>query len=180
MDVEAAERKAAEADAASSAAANLAAAAPAVLSKDWVRAFVQEMQSSADVDDAHARATRVMQAFEAAVRGAVVAEEDVADGVAMQNGSEGRKRRLARLAEENLILKRAVAIQNARQQESGELQRQILELQRACAGYQEQLQQAVSRGEEAAARSASSRATPSGSPSTSPRRGRAGGRRSSS
>jgi seryl-tRNA synthetase len=83
-----------------------------------------------------------MQAFEAAVRGAVVAEEDVADGVAMQNGSEGRKRRLARLAEENLILKRAVAIQNARQQESGELQRQILELQRACAGYQEQLQQA--------------------------------------
>ncbi len=142
MDVEAAERKAAEADAASSAAANLAAAAPAVLSKDWVRAFVQEMQSSADVDDAHARATRVMQAFEAAVRGAVVAEEDVADGVAMQNGSEGRKRRLVRLAEENLILKRAVAIQNARQQESGELQRQILELQRACAGYQEQLQQA--------------------------------------
>ena len=73
---------------------------------------------------------------------AVVAEEDVADGVAMQNGSEGRKRRQARLAEENLILKRAVAIQNARQQESGELQRQILELQRACAGYQEQLQQA--------------------------------------
>jgi len=142
LDVEAAERKAAEADAASSAAANLAAAAPAVLSKDWVRAFVQEMQSSADVDDAHARATRVMQAFEAAVRGAVVAEEDVADGVAMQNGSEGRKRRMARLAEENLILKRAVAIQNARQQESGELQRQILELQRACAGYQEQLQQA--------------------------------------
>ena len=60
----------------------------------------------------------------------------------MQNGSEGRKRRLARLAEENLILKRAVAIQNARQQESGELQWQILELQRACAGYQEQLQQA--------------------------------------
>merc|ERR1719265_2583556 len=136
LDVEAAERKAAEADAASSAAANLA---PAALYKDWVRAFVQEMQSSADVDDAHARATRVMQAFEAAVRGAVVAEEDVADGVAMQNGSEGRKRRLVRLAEENLILKRAVAIQNARQQESGELQRQILELQRACAGYQEQL-----------------------------------------
>ena len=46
------------------------------------------------------------------------------------------------LAEENLILKRAVAIQNARQQENGELQRQLLELQRACAGYQEQLQAA--------------------------------------
>ena len=91
------------------------------------------MQSSTDVDDAHARATRVMQAFEAAVRGAVAAGD--------QEDREGAKR-VARLAEENLILKRAVAIQNARQQESGELQRQILELQRACAGYQEQLQQA--------------------------------------
>ena len=111
----------------------------ATLSRDWVAALVQEMQSAADVDDAHARATRVMQAFEAAVRGAVAAEGEEGAG-----GAEGARRRtqLARLAEENLILKRAVAIQNARQQENGELQRQLLELQRACAGYQEQLQAA--------------------------------------
>ena len=100
-------------------------------------ALVQEMQSATDVDDAHARATRVMQAFEAAVRGAVAAEGEEGAG-----GAEGARRRSARLAEENLILKRAVAIQNARQQEHGELQRQLLELQRACAGYQEQLQAA--------------------------------------
>jgi len=131
--VEAAERKAAEAQLATSKAADLEAAAPTTLSRDWVAALVQEMQSSTDVDDAHARATRVMQAFEAAVRGAVAAGD--------QEDQEGTKR-VARLAEENLILKRAVAIQNARQQEHGELQRQLLELQRACAGYQEQLQAA--------------------------------------
>ena len=137
--VEAAERKAAETQLASTRAANLEAAAPATLSRDWVAALVQEMQSAADVDDAHARATRVMQAFEAAVRGAVAAEGEEGAG-----GTEVARRRtqLARLAEENLILKRAVAIQNARQQENGELQRQLLELQRACAGYQEQLQAA--------------------------------------
>ena len=137
--VEAAERKAAETQLASARASNLEAAAPATLSRDWVAALVQEMQSAADVDDAHARATRVMQAFEAAVRGAVAAEGEEGAG-----GAEGARRRtqLARLAEENLILKRAVAIQNARQQENGELQRQLLELQRACAGYQEQLQAA--------------------------------------
>ena len=131
--MEAAEAKAAEAQLATSKAANLEAAAPTTLSRDWVAALVQEMQSSTDVDDAHARATRVMQAFEAAVRGAVAAGD--------QEDREGTKR-VARLAEENLILKRAVAIQNARQQDHGELQRQLLELQRACAGYQEQLQAA--------------------------------------
>jgi len=135
--VEAAERKAADTQLASERAAHLEAAAPTTLSRDWVAALVQEMQSATDVDDAHARATRVMQAFEAAVRGAVAAEGEEGAG-----GAEGARRRSARLAEENLILKRAVAIQNARQQEHGELQRQLLELQRACAGYQEQLQAA--------------------------------------
>ena len=136
--MEAAERKAADTQLASERAAHLEAAAPTTLSRDWVAALVQEMQSATDVDDAHARATRVMQAFEAAVRGAVAAEgEEGGPG-----GAEGARRRSARLAEENLILKRAVAIQNARQQEHGELQRQLLELQRACAGYQEQLQAA--------------------------------------
>lgn len=135
--MEAAERKAADTQLASERAAHLEAAAPTTLSRDWVAALVQEMQSAADVDDAHARATRVMQAFEAAVRGAVAAEGEEGAG-----GAEGARRRSARLAEENLILKRAVAIQNARQQEHGELQRQLLELQRACAGYQEQLQAA--------------------------------------
>ena len=134
--MEAAERKAADTQLASERAAHLEAAAPTTLS-DWVAALVQEMQSATDVDDAHARATRVMQAFEAAVRGAVAAEGEEGAG-----GAEGARRRSARLAEENLILKRAVAIQNARQQEHGELQRQLLELQRACAGYQEQLQAA--------------------------------------
>ena len=74
--------------------------------------------------------------------GPEVLDEGTPEGEEGAGGAEGARRRSARLAEENLILKRAVAIQNARQQEHGELQRQLLELQRACAGYQEQLQAA--------------------------------------
>ena len=87
--MEAAERKAAEAQLATSKAADLEAAAPTTLSRDWVAALVQEMQSSTDVDDAHARATRVMQAFEAAVRGAVAAGD--------QEDQEGAKVDLVQL-----------------------------------------------------------------------------------
>lgn len=106
-----------------------------VLSQEWVTALVQEMSASADVADAHTRATRVLQAFEAAVRGAVASDGAGAAGADAKAMAEN-------LAKENLILKRAVAIQNARQQEHGQLQQQVAELQRACATYQQELLQA--------------------------------------
>ena len=113
-------------------------------------ALVQEMSASTDVPDAHNRATRVLQAFEVAVRGAVAGGG--VDGVGGAGGGDGggagvsaeaaARVNAENLARENVILKRAVAIQNARQQEHGQLQQQVVELQRACAQYQEQLQQA--------------------------------------
>ena len=42
-----------------------------VLSGEWVGALVNEMSASADVPDAHERGTRVLRAFETAVRNAV-------------------------------------------------------------------------------------------------------------
>lgn len=55
-------------------------------------------------------------------------------------GGDAAEQRAAGLARENLILKRAVAIQNARHQEHARAEEQIVALQRACAQYQEQLQ----------------------------------------
>lgn len=111
------------------------------MSQEWVTALVQEMSSSANVPDAHVRATRVLQAFEAAVRGAVAGGGGGA-GDAGGEGGSAAKAHADNLARENVILKRAVAIQNARQQDHGQLQLQVAELQRVCAQYQHQLQQA--------------------------------------
>lgn len=134
--VEAAEAEARAAAADSAAAASLASAASAVVSREWVGALVQEMSAATDVPDAHERATRVLQAFEASVRSAVAGESAAAGG----GGDASARAEI--LARENLILKRAVAIQNARQQEYGQTQQQVVALQRLCAQYQEQLQAA--------------------------------------
>ena len=83
METAEANARAAASDAA--AAASLESAAPAVLSREWVAALVQEMSASSDVSDAHERATRVLQAFEAAVRSAVAGAE--ARGLGLGGGT---------------------------------------------------------------------------------------------
>ena len=138
---EAEARAAAEASAAS---ARLADAAPTTLSEEWVSALVREMSASSDVPDAHARAERVLQAFEATVRGSVAAGglgpgAGGAGGGAAGAAAAGDPNTLAR---ENVILKRAVAIQNARQQEHEATRHQMVELQRLVLSYQERLQNA--------------------------------------
>ena len=104
------------------------------MSREWVGALVQEMSAATDVPDAHERATRVLQAFEASVRSAVAGESAAA-------GAAGTQRAGGDLGAENLIPS-APWRQNARQQEHGQTQQQVVALQRACAQYQEQLQAA--------------------------------------
>jgi len=109
--------------------------------------LVREMGASSDVPDAHARAERVLQAFEATVRGSVAAGGLGPGGVpgaapgahAGPCPAAGDPNTLAR---ENVILKRAVAIQNARQQEHEATRHQMVELQRLVLSYQERLQNA--------------------------------------
>jgi len=95
------------------------------------------MGASSDVPDAHARAERVLQAFEATVRGSVAGADRGGAGAGAASGGDPNT-----LARENVILKRAVAIQNARQQEHEATRHQIVELQRAVLSYQERLQNA--------------------------------------
>jgi hypothetical protein len=139
---EAEARAAAEASAAS---ARLADAAPTTLSEEWVSALVREMSASSDVPDAHARAERVLQAFEATVRGSVAAG-GLGPGAGGAGGGAHPGAAAAgdpnTLARENVILKRAVAIQNARQQEHEATRHQMVELQRLVLSYQERLQNA--------------------------------------
>ena len=112
------------------------------------------MGAASDVPDAHARAERVLQAFEATVRESVAADaarggatgatgadtHGAGGGLGSAGGAPGGEP--AVLARENVILKRAVAIQNARQQEHEATRHQMVELQRAVLSYQERLQNA--------------------------------------
>ena len=144
----AAEAEARAAAEASASAARLARAVPTTLSSGWVEALVREMSASSDVPDAHARAERVLQAFEATVRESVATNaarggDNGANGASSGGGSAAPGGGdPAVLARENVILKRAVAIQNARQQEHEATRHQMVELQRAVLSYQERLQNA--------------------------------------
>jgi len=83
-----------------------AAAASCKTADDWIGAFVDEMAKSTDVADARDRAARALRAFEAFVlaRAAPAAGGDAA----------AARDVVARLERENAVLKKAVAIQNAR------------------------------------------------------------------
>ena len=115
----------------------MAAAAPTTVSREWVSALVREMSASSDVPDAHARAERVLQAFEATVRGTALASSDAG----LRSGGSASLD-AETLAKENVILKRAVAIQSSRQQEHESTRNQMVELQKLLVQYQERLQNA--------------------------------------
>ncbi|KAL6771226.1 hypothetical protein ACKKBF_B34445 [Auxenochlorella protothecoides x Auxenochlorella symbiontica] len=79
---------------------------------EWVEEVVREMTAARSVEDARARAARVLEAFE---RGVIL-------HAAKQDGASPTTRLRAQLQEagrENALLKRAVAIQNARLQDGG-------------------------------------------------------------
>ena len=104
----------------------MATSAAPVLTAEWVNGVVNEMAASKDVSDAQNRASRVLQAFEGAVRHRCAEISDYS--------------KVMKMKRENALLKRAVAIQNSRMQELAPLQARVRELEGLCAHYSEQLQ----------------------------------------
>jgi hypothetical protein len=78
------------------------------------RAHAQEMAASTDLNDARGRAARLLSAFETAVRSAGGGAGSAGGG----GGDAGARQALDGALRDNAILKRAVAIQNARAQEA--------------------------------------------------------------
>jgi hypothetical protein len=95
---------------------------------------VREMSAAANLDDARARAGKVLTEFEAVVRERV---ESGAGAAAKENGV--LKEHMQALMKDNHILKRAVQIQNARQLESEEKMKEVHQLKQMLHQYQEQL-----------------------------------------
>mmetsp|Transcript_22082 Transcript_22082/g.26521 ORF Transcript_22082/g.26521 Transcript_22082/m.26521 type:complete len:276 (-) Transcript_22082:672-1499(-) len=100
----------------------------------WADAVVQEMSSAANIEDARARAVNVLQKFEAAVT------QKVAQ--AAEQATTDLKTHLQNISRDNTILKRAVAIQNSRQQEYANKDLELEQLREAVVQYREQLRTA--------------------------------------
>ncbi|KAG2656540.1 hypothetical protein PVAP13_1KG091000 [Panicum virgatum] len=104
-------------------------------SSEWVELFVREMMSSSDIDDARARASRALEAFEKSIMDRVGAE-------AVHNLHRENvmlKDQLSIILRENAVLKRGVAIQHERQKEFDVRTQEADSLKQLVLQYQEQL-----------------------------------------
>jgi hypothetical protein len=104
-------------------------------SSEWVELFVREMMSSSDIDDARARASRALEAFEKSIMDRVGAE--AVHNLHRENAM--LKEQLSIILRENAVLKRGVAIQHERQKEFDVRTQEADSLKQLVLQYQEQL-----------------------------------------
>uniref|UniRef100_A0A0A9CUS8 CUE domain-containing protein n=1 Tax=Arundo donax TaxID=35708 RepID=A0A0A9CUS8_ARUDO len=102
---------------------------------EWVELFVREMMSSSDIDDARARASRALHAFEK-----IIMERTGAEAVQnLHRENVMLKEQLALILRENAVLKRGVAIQHERQKKFDVRTQEVDSLKQLVSQYQEQL-----------------------------------------
>ncbi|KAA8522993.1 hypothetical protein F0562_009416 [Nyssa sinensis] len=102
---------------------------------EWVELFVSEMMSASNMDDARARASRVLEVLEKSICARATAEA----AQSFQQDNTMLKEQLEALIHENAILKRAVSIQHERQKEFEDRSQELHQLKQLVSQYQEQL-----------------------------------------
>ncbi|KAI3873561.1 hypothetical protein MKW98_009678 [Papaver atlanticum] len=90
---------------------------------EWVELFVREMTSPSTMDDAKARAPRLLEAFEKFIRSQ---QSDTVIGESTVNNPSSQQ--LETVTAENTVLKRAVSIQHERQKEFDGITQQLKQL----------------------------------------------------
>ncbi|XP_070669251.1 uncharacterized protein [Malus domestica] len=95
---------------------------------EWVELVVREMMSASNMNDAKARASRVLEALEKSISERATAEENMM-----------LKEQLEAIIQENTILKRAVSTQHEQQKEFEDRGQELQHLKQLVAQYQEQL-----------------------------------------
>ncbi|KAK8630079.1 hypothetical protein V6N13_078890 [Hibiscus sabdariffa] len=101
----------------------------------WVDLFVKEMMSATSMDDAKARASRLLAVLENSI--SKRAAEETAQSFQKENIM--LKEQIGALIQENTVLKRAVAIQHERQKEYQDKNQELQHLKQLVSQYQEQL-----------------------------------------
>ncbi|KAG5594128.1 hypothetical protein H5410_035360 [Solanum commersonii] len=102
---------------------------------EWVELFVREMTSASNIDDAKARASLALEAFEKSI----CARATEAAARNFQQEHIMLKQQVEDLLQENNILKRAFAVQHERQKEFEDRGNEVNQLKQMVAQYQEQL-----------------------------------------
>ncbi|KAI4355759.1 hypothetical protein L6164_004502 [Bauhinia variegata] len=102
---------------------------------EWVDLFVKEMMSATNIDDARARAARMLEVLEKSISARASAE--ATDVILKENMI--LKEQIEGLMRENTILKRAVTIQHERQKEYEDKNQELQHLKQLVSQYQEQL-----------------------------------------
>ncbi|EFN57660.1 hypothetical protein CHLNCDRAFT_142806 [Chlorella variabilis] len=100
--------------------------------EEWVDFVVHEMAAAKDMADARARASKVLQAFEQAA-----VQHSKHQGSAPD--PERLRGQLCEAQRENQLLKRAVAIQNARLQELSGKEAEVAQLRQMLEGFQQKV-----------------------------------------
>ncbi|GAB4842095.1 hypothetical protein Ancab_012055 [Ancistrocladus abbreviatus] len=95
---------------------------------EWVELFVREMLSASSVEDARARASRILGVLEKSIAARVHAE--AADNFQKEN---------IILKEQNAILKQAVVIQHERLKDYDDMNQEVQNLKQLVSQYQQQL-----------------------------------------
>ncbi|KAL0342117.1 UNVERIFIED_CONTAM: hypothetical protein Scaly_1874300 [Sesamum calycinum] len=102
---------------------------------EWVDLLVKEMMNATSIDDARGRAAGVLESLEKSISSQASVE-------AAQNFHKENlmlKEQIETLLRDNIILKRAVAIQHERQKENDERTQEVQQLKQLVVQYQEQL-----------------------------------------
>jgi 3-oxoacyl-[acyl-carrier-protein] synthase III len=98
------------------------------------------MSSAANLEDARARAARVLQSFELQVQAAERQSQAAANNKGGSAGDQQRSsQQVADLLRDNAILKKAVQIQNSRMQEVSEKEAQLASMQQLLTQHQEKI-----------------------------------------
>jgi hypothetical protein len=101
----------------------------------WSEILVNEMLSASNMDDAKARASRVLEVFERAMTSRIGAEAHQS----FQKENSIYKEQFEAAIRENTILKKAFAIQHERQKEQDERSQELQQLKQLVVQYQEQV-----------------------------------------
>lgn len=102
---------------------------------EWVELLVKEMTSASNIEDARARASRVLEVLEKSIRSQAGAE--MSNNILKENMM--LKEQIEVMIRENGILKRAVAIQHERQKEADGKNQEVQQLKQLITQYQERL-----------------------------------------
>lgn len=101
---------------------------------EWVDLFVREMSNATSIDDARSRAASILESLERSIS----SRASVEAAQSLQKENVMLKEQIEVLVRDNIILKRAVAIQHERQKENDEKNQEVQHLKQLLGQYQEQ------------------------------------------